>query len=816
MPEQINCLKEYEIISINTALDFFKNSIDIMQWGLFSDILKIYDYLAADSKYYCVEHQESLVNEFKLLITDDTSKSIHIQYIPTDEPYLEGISDGSYKQFKNYILFPAKIGNKFDFIIINGRAKTDCFKYSWNLLSSIGIVVIIDSPKSENICTIKKHAYTLTISNPDIKEKDNRLLFISKNKDLLTNLHLKLSIILPKKTVFEQNFRNIFDQIPIDPSDLLNKKNKCLFVHTYPENYLEEIYSNGELMNMTYTEQKEYIISQYYGVSDFYSYNLRNYDWLTGDVIVNCEHVQSAWAKEKISVNTGYGILIDQLKEIKPEIVYLLDVSILTPDLSKEIKRNCNLLVAQIDNIDNLNPAVYALDIIFTSVIEYVSKFRAMGVTTYYLPHSFDSRVLNSSKSIKERKYNTSYIKHKDDLLTDDLNIIEALNEKSEITLWGEIVGLDENSKLLANYKSNAFGQKVYDIYSNSKIALCINEFENKFTNPQKMYDICGCGALLLTNYNENLNSVYQIGTECVAYSNTEEAIALIKFYIENPEDANMVAKAGQNRTLNEYSYTRTMAFISEILIRHLRYKMLKLSTQKSPSININDKIQRIEKIDINNLLLDAWKSPTIPMLQREIVQSELEQMYKCNTPILFDVLAKLLSPIINNNSDILEIGCSSGYYSEIIEYILGKKINYTGLDYSEAFINSAKELYPKSSFITANAEDIPLDDNSVDIVISSGVIQHSTKYSEQIASAVRVSGNYIIFHRLPICKKRPTHFNKKEIYSVDILEVRFNEQEIFDVFNTNNLLLAKSIEYYSNEKDDEYELSLLYKKQML
>ena len=78
---------------------------------------------------------------------------------------------------------------------------------------------------------------------------------------------------------------------------------------------------------MSFNEQKEYLISQYYGVSDFYSYNLRNQGWLSDDIIANCYYLQQAWAKEKISLSEGYGIMLDQIKEIKPEIVYLLDVS---------------------------------------------------------------------------------------------------------------------------------------------------------------------------------------------------------------------------------------------------------------------------------------------------------------------------------------------------------------------------------------------------------------------------------------------------------------------------------------------------------
>lgn len=801
-------LQEYELVSISTALDFFKKPIEIMQWGIFEDIVKISDYISPSSKYYCVEHNNSIANEFKALMNDKLKELMTLECIETDEPYLEGISDGNYKQFKNYILYPAKIGNKFDFIIISGRAKTDCFKYSWNLLSSNGLTVIVDSPKSESISTIKKNAFTLTIANPDIRHKDNRLLFVSKNKDLLTNLHLKLSIILPKKTLIEQNFQNIVN-LPINEEiPERYRQNKCLFIHTYPENLIEEYYSNPELESLTYAEQKEYIMSRYYGASDYYSYNLRNCGWLTDDIIVNCKQLQNAWAKEKISVSSGTGILIDQIKEIKPEVVFLLNASIISPELLKEIKRYTKIIAAKIDNETNLNPAIFALDIIFTSNKDYISKFRTKGIPTYELPYMFDIRLLNSAKSFAERKYNISYIYNEND----NLEYIEKLTEKNEINIWCDFPGIDISKSIIKDKViSKATGQKIFDIYSNSKIVLYAGNLEK--SGYKQMIEVAGCGALLISYYQKGLNEILEIGNECAVYRNSAEANAMIKFYLENLEDGESIAKKAQSKIIEQNSYLVNMELLSELLSRHIKYKALKNQSNKTKSDFISSAIERIEKIDINDELINAWKNPQIPELQRELVQGELEQMYKGNTPILFDVLVKLLNPILRKNSEVVEIGCSSGYYSEVIEYLAVKKIKYSGIDYSEAFINMAKEYYPKHNFILANAEDLPINENSAEIIISAGVLSHSLKYAEQISSLVKAASEHIIIHRLPICKNRATHYNKKKLYNTEILDIRFSADEINAIFKLYGLEIVKSIEYYTNEKDDEYELSLLLKK---
>ena len=374
---------------------------------------------------------------------------------------------------------------------------------------------------------------------------------------------------------------------------------------------------------------------------------------------------------------------------------------------------------------------------------------------------------------------------------------------------------VNEDSNIKKRYKTKAKGQKIYDIYSNSKIGFCNHLANSTFENEKKMLDICGCGALLLTDYKDKLDSIFKIGTQCVTYRNSEEALALIKFYSENSKDAEVIANAGYKRVLDFYSYNKSMEFISNILLRHLKYKLIKISPLKSQADKISNKIIRIEKVDINDDLINSWKSIDIPEIQRELVQSELEQMYKGNIPILFDVLTKLLKLVINEKSEVLELGCSSGYYSEIIEYILGIKLKYTGVDYSESFIKMAKDFYPNQKFICSNSDNIPLNDNSVPIVISAGLLSHTVNYEEQIRESVRIAKNYIVFHRLPLCKNKQTHYNKKQIYGYDMLEIRYNENEILDIFNYNDLKLVKSIEYYTNSKDDEYESSFLFKKEI-
>ena len=43
--------------------------------------------------------------------------------VPNDLPYREGLEDGDEEQFKSYLNFPATLGQKYDLILDDGRAR---------------------------------------------------------------------------------------------------------------------------------------------------------------------------------------------------------------------------------------------------------------------------------------------------------------------------------------------------------------------------------------------------------------------------------------------------------------------------------------------------------------------------------------------------------------------------------------------------------------------------------------------------------------------------------------------------------------------
>lgn len=180
-----------------------------------------------------------------------------------------------------------------------------------------------------------------------------------------------------------------------------------------------------------------------------------------------------------------------------------------------------------------------------------------------------------------------------------------------------------------------------------------------------------------------------------------------------------------------------------------------------------------------------AWKSTDIPTQQRKGVDRVLAA-YRAGIPEKgFDVLAemiRLLSPPSATPLQLLEVGCSSGYYSEALEI---KQVNcvYAGCDYSPKFIDMARQFYPALDFRVEDATALRYTDGSFDVVVSGCCLLHIPAYEAAIAEAARVARSHVVFHRTPVLHVRPTTYFSKRAYGIKTVEIHFNEQELVALF---------------------------------
>jgi len=78
-----------------------------------------------------------------------------------------------------------------------------------------------------------------------------------------------------------------------------------------------------------------------------------------------------------------------------------------------------------------------------------------------------------------------------------------------------------------------------------------------------RIYQLPANGIMQICDCKEGLDQVFEIGKEVIAYDSIEEAIDLIKYYLEHDEERKKIATAGFERTMKDYK--RLTTFVNAI-----------------------------------------------------------------------------------------------------------------------------------------------------------------------------------------------------------------------------------------------------------
>jgi len=184
----------------------------------------------------------------------------------------------------------------------------------------------------------------------------------------------------------------------------------------------------------------------------------------------------------------------------------------------------------------------------------------------------------------------------------------------------------------------------------------------------------------------------------------------------------------------------------------------------------------------------DSWKNPKFPKEQRsKFVDPQLKMLHRGNPPPEYTVAAEALNAIPGSNKlTLLDFGCASGYYSEVIPTLVGKRFKYTGSDYSLPMLTDAKKEYPNTTFLNLNICDIQLSDKAYDVVLSGAVLVHveAKEWKEAAKELARITKSYLILHRTPVTDAKFCSREKKILGGHPVPCNTFNKNELMSLLS--------------------------------
>ena len=355
------------------------------------------------------------------------------------------------------------------------------------------------------------------------------------------------------------------------------------------------------MTGQSYLSQRQVLLDQCFGTSDFYSRHLNALGCDAQDLIVNGTALQEAWAKEnavnysRVALRIPHRlfrlpligtrlatlpglveIAVAQLQTFKPDVLYCQDMSFFPPKVLAELKRHVKLIVGQIACPLPPDNFVKGYDLILTSFPHYVPRIIDKGVAAEYFRIGFDPRILDLLGTV-EKSVDVSFVGGLSRHHGKTIPIFEYLVRNTPIQFFGYgAQTLDHNSLIHSRHHGEVWGLNMYRALARSRITLNrhINVAENNANN-MRLYEATGVGAMLLTDKKDNLGALFEVGKEVVAYSDEVEAAEMIAYYLSHPEAAKAIAQAGQQRTLREHTYFQRMEELIPILKHHLMKRYL-------------------------------------------------------------------------------------------------------------------------------------------------------------------------------------------------------------------------------------------------
>ncbi|UBF28453.1 class I SAM-dependent methyltransferase [Kovacikia minuta CCNUW1] len=96
--------------------------------------------------------------------------------------------------------------------------------------------------------------------------------------------------------------------------------------------------------------------------------------------------------------------------------------------------------------------------------------------------------------------------------------------------------------------------------------------------------------------------------------------------------------------------------------------------------------------------------------------------------------------------TQVMDCGCGSGVFTKLLQDF---GFVASGLDLSEGLIDLAGRLYPGIKFIVGDIEQLPLESESLDAILLSGIIHHlpdPSKCAHEVYRVLKPGGSFVAF----------------------------------------------------------------------
>jgi len=360
-----------------------------------------------------------------------------------------------------------------------------------------------------------------------------------------------------------------------------------------------------DLAGAPYAAQMAARNASLFGVADFYSRNFAAAGHPAGDIHVNNPWMQAAWAHEhglafeqppepgtqaqlqsvpgalqrmiapfkpilrplarKVGLSPRLDpqaekILLAQIEEFKPDLVLNQDVFYIDARLARQIKGiGRPTLIGQVGIVPSRGEDWSAYDLMISQLFQVVQSFRRVGVRAETLHLAFEPEILNALPPAPERNIDISFVGIVSADHQQRVAQLEAVARRYDLKLFGSGLNtLPASSPLHRCYQGEAWGVEMYQALRSSRITLNSHiDMAGREAGNARLFEATGAGTFLLTDFKDNLHTLFDEGREIAVWRTVDDCLATIDRYLRNDDERRAIAAAGQARTLSTHTFGR-------------------------------------------------------------------------------------------------------------------------------------------------------------------------------------------------------------------------------------------------------------------
>lgn len=220
-----------------------------------------------------------------------------------------------------------------------------------------------------------------------------------------------------------------------------------------------------------------------------------------------------------------------------------------------------------------------------------------------------------------------------------------------------------------------------------------------------------------------------------------------------------------------------------------------KLTTVIERSIKNTSEYEIIDPDQAHASGVSGWDSKDVAQAQAQAYEKLIREMRAGSVRQDLAVAAEAIRALNLMHPSLLEVGCGSGYYSEVFSDLVPGGIQYTGLDAAPAMIELAQLRYPETPFLVGDATHLPFADRSFDVVFNGVSLMHVMDFEKAICEARRVASRAVIFHTAVLRRSGSPIYLRKMGYGRHVVEVILSESELRAMFAKYGLQIAAIFE---------------------